>query len=219
MRINNPQSQSQRQIHVSVQLEKGADQFKNDKIGKCDHTDRSVARIQQHLLVQNNRLHQPAVPAVALALEHPIALGNLRPAVGIEGVEDFVGDALLAQMLMQSDHQLHILAHSGDLHPALCGQVSADFDYAFADKQPECTGDNQHAVQQGPAQPTGQKSAHVFDGLKAGQVVFGQVYTNQPAVAYRAAVGRQNVAAEGDGLAVGHYGLIGDFEQRIVLEQ
>src|SRR5439155_21340748 len=92
----------QRSDHLAQSIERDRDQ-----------SDTPVARVEEHAAVLPHGGHQAALPAPALASQHPQALGHFGPRHGIGNERDLVADLVAPQVAVQSHHEVQILDDTG----------------------------------------------------------------------------------------------------------
>ena len=95
-------------------------------------------RVEDHLLVEEQHIDKPVMPPYPLLLKEVIFLRDLGPAVGIEGICDFVLLIELFHVAPYPDHELHVLSDGVlGIAPAAC-EVASHVLNPFFSEEPEC---------------------------------------------------------------------------------
>ena len=180
---------------------------RGDECDECPHFDqrpgleerevgkrasrRLRARISDHAAMAPQHLEQPAAPAVALRSERREIIGRLRPSerAGIE--PDARRLAARAEMPMQPDRQIHVLADGRVV-------VAAHGDHRVTSEEAEGSRDDWHRVDRRARNPEELECAHVLDDLEPRKPAARKRHLRDPAPLDPAPVDDRDVAADGD---------------------
>src|SRR5437763_16338008 len=109
--------------HENVHLDHTYRHLSKDIERDRDQSYTSVARVEEHSAVLPHGGHQAALPAPALASQHPQALGHFGPRHGIGNARDLVADLVAPQVAAQSHHEVQILDDAGGVGAAHRAQM------------------------------------------------------------------------------------------------
>src|SRR5690606_17000558 len=84
-------------------------------VRQAEHADATVARVQEHVTVEPQRLPQAAVPAITLTTERLRVRWHLRPAHRVDHELEAVRLLAVAEIAVQTDGELEVLAHRARL--------------------------------------------------------------------------------------------------------
>jgi hypothetical protein len=158
-------------------------------MAEAEEADPAVARIEQHRLVLEKGLQRAALPAGALPSQDAEVLGHLGPADRLGNELDAIVLPEVAEVAVELDDQLHVLADSAVA-------VASDRHRRLALEQAEGAGDDRQRLHRAQRQPGHQEGAQIFDDLDEGEEVSRQPDIKHPAALDAAAVGDADRAAD-----------------------
>ena len=129
------------------------------------------------------------MPPIALPAQALHGRGDLGPADRIGCEEDPVLTAGLPIVLVQPDHQLHILGHG-------VGPEPAHLHHRRSPEQPESTRDDEQRVEVAPASPAGEEAAGVLQDLEPLDPVLRHLQARHPSLDHDGAVDRPDRATD-----------------------
>ena len=180
---------------VAGELDQRAERLEDHEVRHREQADRAVAAASDHAPVPPQGLDQAAVPAVALARQHPQRGRRLGPADGVGDEHDAVVLAPLAAVAVQAHDELGVLADGRRV-------VAARVDHGLAAEQAEGAGDDEQRADARPADAAGQERAQVLDDLDVDQRVARRLHLGDVRALERRAVDDAHDAAAGHGLRV-----------------
>ena len=181
---------------VAGDLDQRPEPLEEKEVRHPEPADHAIAGVPDHAPVAPHRLHQPAVPPVALAPEHAPRLGHLGPAHGVGDEGDPVGLTALSHDAVETHDQLDVLPDRGRV-------VSAGLDHELAPEQPERPRDDEQGAQSRPSDPTRQERPQVLDDLQVGEQARRGRHLAHLAVDDARAVGDAHHPSDGDHLGLG----------------
>ena len=143
------------QHEVAQDLHHRAQGLEEQEVRDRQEPQAPVPRVAEHVAVSPQRLPESPMPPIALPAQALHGRRDLGPADRIGCEEDPVLTAGLPIVLVQPDHQLHVLCHGVRPEPA-------HLHHRCSPEQPESTRDDEQRVEVAPASPAGEEAAGVL---------------------------------------------------------
>ena len=159
-----------------------AEELEHREVRHRDQADPAVARVEEHPLMSAEPFPEASLPSAALAAERRELLGHLGPADRIRDERDAVRLAALAQVAVEAERQLEVLADG-------LGPVPADGLEQRPVEQPEGAGDDARARSAAPADAGDEERPEVLEDLHRGEAARGSRASDDAPVVDAAAVG------------------------------